>query len=489
MKSKYWIILGAILLLALSLRIYGLGTRDLWYDEAFSFFLAKQPPAEIVSGTAADTEPPLYYFLLHLWLNLGESPLTLRLLSVLISMGIVGVVFDLTRRLAGFEAGLWAALLTAIAPFQIYHAQELRMYGLVALAQLTYFWFFIRLQQLEQGKRSIGLWVGLALSGAAAMYSQSLAIFGLVLPDLYLLLKRSWRGLRQLMLAQGVMILLALPWLMLVPGQIDKIQTAFYTPRPGLAEILQAVLQAHAFMPLEGIWLTIAAVLSLQCVVMVGIEAWKARKVEGVSFVALVAAGLPALLFVVSYFMRPIFVPRGFIGAMVMYLVLAGWMISLRRKNGVGLVIAGAFIAAAAISLPSYYTFSEFPRSPFLETAQYLRENAPNELILNDNKLSYFSIHYYDPGLNQVFLPDEPGSHNDTYALASQQAIKLYPVENLQTAIAGQDRVVFVVFTRAIEEYREMGYADHPVLAGLKQLYRLEAHTQFEDLEIYTFSR
>jgi len=489
LKSKYWIILGAILLLALSLRIYGLGTRDLWYDEAFSFFLAKQPPAEIVSGTAADTEPPLYYFLLHLWLNLGESPFTLRLLSVLISMGIVGVVFDLTRRLAGVEAGLWAALLTAIAPFQIYHAQELRMYGLVALAQLTYYWFFVRLQQLEQGKRSIGLWVGLALSGAAAMYSQSLAIFGLVLADLYLLLKRNWRGLRQLMLAQGVMILLAVPWLILVPGQIDKIQTAFYTPRPGLAEILQAVLQAHAFMPLEGIWLTIAAVLSLQCVVMVGIEAWKARKVEGVGFVALMVAGLPVVLFIVSYFMRPIFVPRGFIGAMVMYLVLAGWMISLRRKNGVGLVITGAFIAAAAMSLPSYYTFSEFPRSPFHETAQYLRENAPNELILNDNKLSYFPIHYYDPGLNQVFLPDKPGSHNDTYALASQQAIGLYPVENLQTAIAGQDKVVFVVFTRAIEEYQEMGYADHPVLAELEQYYQLDGHTQFEDLEIYTFSR
>lgn len=489
MKTKHWLLLGVVLLLALALRLYGLETRDIWYDEAFSFFLAKQSLAEIVSGTAADTEPPLYYFLLHYWSNLGESLFSLRLLSVLISMGTVVVVFDITRRLAGINAALWAALLTAVSPFQIYHAQELRMYGLLALTQMTYYWFFVRLQQKEKGGNSFWLWAGLVLAGTAAMYSQSLAVFGLIIPDVYLILKRKWGSLWKLMLAQVVILVLSIPWIMHVPGQIQKIQTAFYTPVPGLVEIIQAMLQTHAFMPLEGTLLTIAAVLSLQCVVMIAIEAFKIRRTEGVGFLVLIWMGLPALLFAASYVMRPIYVPRGFIASMLAYLILAGWIIFLRWKKGVGPLIAGAFILLAAISLPSYYSFSRFPRSEFRIATQYVQENAAGDLILHDNKLSYFPFHYYNPELEQVFLPDEPGSHNDTYAPASQQAIKLFPVENLEEAVSGEDTVWYVVFTRAIEEYQEMGEETHPVLIQLGKMYAIEGHEQFSDLEIYKFSR
>lgn len=174
---------------------------------------------------------------------------------------------------------------------------------------------------------------------------------------------------------------------------------------------------------------------------------------------------------------------------MIAYAVLAGWMIALGWRKGVGVILAAAFILAAGISLPSYYTFSEFPRSPFQDTTQFLRENASEDLILHDNKLSYFSIHYYDPDLDQVFLPDEPGSHNDTYALASQQAIKLFPVDSLEAAIRDQDKVWFVVFSKAIDEYREAGYDDHPVLAELDKQYTLLDHTTFGDLEVFSFQR
>src|SRR3990172_3519873 len=130
MKTKHWIFLGAILLLALGLRLYEAGSREIFYDDAFSYFLAKQSLGQIVAGTAADTMPPLYYFLLHYWMKLGESIFVLRLLGVVLSIGMIGVVFDLGRRLAGAAAGLWAALIVAVGPFQIYHAQELRMYTL-----------------------------------------------------------------------------------------------------------------------------------------------------------------------------------------------------------------------------------------------------------------------------------------------------------------------------------------------------------------------
>ncbi len=454
MKTKHWIFLGAILLVALGLRLFEAGSREIFYDDAFSFFLAKQNLGQIVQGTAADTMPPLYYFLLHFWMKLGESIFVLRLLGVVLSLGMVAVVFDLGRRLADTAAGLWAALIVAVAPFQIYHAQELRMYTLLGLAQISYVWFFIRLREQGSVKQPVGLWTGLVLTGTIAMYSHNLAIFGLILPDAYLLLKRDWRMLLKLVIAQLVIALLAAPWLVMIPGQIDKIQTAFWTPRPGFLEVLQGVLQFQIFLPLQGAVMLLATLLSLQAMVLIGFEVFKARKLMGVGFLSLVWLGLPLILFVVSYVMRPIFVPRGFILSMLIYAVLGGWMISRRWHKSIGPYLATACILASVISLPAFYAFSSFPRSEFRAATAYLRQSAqPGDAILHDNKLSYFPSHFYDPTLEQSFLPDQPGSHNDTYALKSQQAMGIFPTAKVEQAVANHDRVWFVVFAQAIQEY------------------------------------
>ena len=62
-KNKLLFIL--IMLLGLMLRILFIDSREITYDDAFSYFLSRQPLPVIIGGTAADTMPPLYYFLLH----------------------------------------------------------------------------------------------------------------------------------------------------------------------------------------------------------------------------------------------------------------------------------------------------------------------------------------------------------------------------------------------------------------------------------------
>jgi mannosyltransferase len=121
--SNRWWLLG-IILLGLVLRCIALQDRSIAYDDAFSIFLARQSLPNIISGTAADTMPPLYYFLLHGWMQAGGPGLVwLRLLSVLLNLGSLLFLYGLTTRLAGEKAGLWSAFLCAISPLQIYHAQ------------------------------------------------------------------------------------------------------------------------------------------------------------------------------------------------------------------------------------------------------------------------------------------------------------------------------------------------------------------------------
>ena len=50
-----------VLLLALSLRLYGIETESIWLDEAFSATASAGTLAEIFEVNALDTHPPGYY--------------------------------------------------------------------------------------------------------------------------------------------------------------------------------------------------------------------------------------------------------------------------------------------------------------------------------------------------------------------------------------------------------------------------------------------
>lgn len=481
-------LLALILLLTILLRSAGLEKRGIWYDDAFSIILAGLPPERMIAGTAADTMPPLYYLLLHAWMKISESIWFLRLPGVLFSAGAVVLLYLLVKRLFDARVGLCAAFLAAISPFQIYYAQELRSYALLECAQIGYLLFFVRVWQGE-GRRDWRNWAGLVLCGAAAMYSHNLAVFGLAAPTVFLLARREWRLAAKMLAAQMTIGLLALPWLLNVPGQIAHIQGGWSIPAPGLVEVLQSFVVFTSNLPLPGIWLGVGLLLSLWALALIIFELARSRAwTPEAGFLAAAALTTPILLLLASYLLQPVFVPRGFLTSALAYNGLAGLVIA--RSWPRGALLVGMFIAGALIALPSQLRFDEFPRSPFREAAAYLQADADmNARIIHDNKLSYFPVRVYAPELNQAFLADSPGGHNDTLAPATQQAMGFIPQEDIAEAAAEAERVQFVVFSRAIEEYAAMGKPQHPVLEWLEAHYRLSDRVVFNDLEIYQFER
>ncbi|MDR3574764.1 MAG: glycosyltransferase family 39 protein [Anaerolineaceae bacterium] len=485
-------LLAGVFLVAIVTRCLFIGSRTIEYDDAFSIFLSQQTLSNIVHGTAADTMPPLYYFLLHYWMFLGQQVWLLRSFSILLNLGSVFLLYWIVKDLVDWKAGLWAALLAAISPLQIYHAQDLRMYALLELGQLGYIWFFSQIwKNTKPVKKDWKNWLGLVFCGGLAMYSHNLAIFVLVVPNLYLIFKRSWRLLFRLIAAQLVIGLLALPWLLYLPGQISKIQGAFWTPRPGFVEVLQAIIMFTAALPLSGIVLIVAAVLSVEILFIVVMEAIKDREnKEALGFLACYALLPPILIFIISYVMRPVFVPRGFLVSSMAYYGIAGIIISKNWPKGVGVLTVATFGLAAVISLPSQYLLNTFPRSPYQQAMSYLETVIqPGEQIIHDDKLSYFPSRYYSPDLPQKFLADKPGSPNDTFAPGSQKAMDIFPQPDLAVAIADSQQFYFVVYTQTIQEYKAAGLADHPNLTWLRARYMLLGKKTFNDLEIYHFSR
>jgi mannosyltransferase len=480
-----------VMAVAVVLRLIGLADRTIWYDDAFSLLLAAREMPDILAGTAADTMPPLYYLVLHAWSGLGTSLGWLRLFNVLMSLAVVVLVYVWGARWLGRPAGLFAALVVAISPVQIYHAQELRMYALLQACLLV---CLLALFEIWQGAGGKKYWALVILGGTASLYTHNLAIFSLLAPAFLLAMRRDWGMLRRLVLAQLIMLSAAVPWLILIPGQVAKIQAAFWTPRPGMLEVVQALITAHTNLPIPEALLALAVGASLLSVALTGLALLRGlpqeRTGRALEYLLVLAIVPPGLLFLASYIMRPLFVPRAFMLSMLAYALLAGHAVARLKPHFMRVVLALAMLVPAILVLPSQYTYRSFPRSPFGQAVDYLASRDPDpELILHDNKLSFFPMLVYRPDLPQKFLPDEPGSHNDTLAPITQQALEIYPAESLAGAVDKVDRVWFVMFSRARAEYLELGWPDHPVLLELETIFGHETVTNFNDLELHLFIR
>src|SRR5690349_22955471 len=124
--------LAAVVAAGVGLRLYDLGAKSLWLDEAFSVWMGAQPLAEAWRYVVQlDQHPPLYYTLLHLWMAFGDSEAVVRGLSALWGALTLPVIYLAGARVGGRALGLLAALLLALAPLHISFAQDARMYTML----------------------------------------------------------------------------------------------------------------------------------------------------------------------------------------------------------------------------------------------------------------------------------------------------------------------------------------------------------------------
>ncbi|MFN8597437.1 MAG: glycosyltransferase family 39 protein [Anaerolineae bacterium] len=152
-----WLIL-LITLIGGGLRVLLLDKNGLWLDETFSVWVANHSVPDMVQWIARiDQHPPLYYLLLHYWIALtGDAAYNVRLLSVLFGTGTIPIIYLIGKRLSGVVVGVAAAVFLALSPFNIYFAQETRMYTLLAFNVAVALYALIRLLTDPRAVRPIG---------------------------------------------------------------------------------------------------------------------------------------------------------------------------------------------------------------------------------------------------------------------------------------------------------------------------------------------
>ena len=162
-KNSY---LTLILALASFLRLWQLGRRDFWYDEAFTGVAVKESFSGMMQMILKDVHPPLYYLALKSFsASFDYSVVGIRLFSAIFGILNVYLVYLLAKKLFSRRAGLWSALIATISPFAIQYSQEGRMYSMFVFFILLATYFFvlalkedIKTSYDEEGNRYKTLW-------------------------------------------------------------------------------------------------------------------------------------------------------------------------------------------------------------------------------------------------------------------------------------------------------------------------------------------
>ncbi len=204
----------ALVLVSLLLRARGLGGA-FWIDEGLSVGLASFPLLEIPEMLRFDGSPPLYYLVLHGWMELfGNSEVATHVLSLIFALAAIPVGLWAGWSLFGPRAGWFVASLFALNPFLTAYSHETRMYSLMVLLGLVAGTAFVHAFVLDR-RAYAGLF---AVTLALMLYTHNWTVFFVAAAGVaWLAIARGRRERRRTILFDGALafgaaVLAWLPW-------------------------------------------------------------------------------------------------------------------------------------------------------------------------------------------------------------------------------------------------------------------------------------
>jgi len=233
------VLIGSVVALSLALRLIGLSSHSLWFDEAVEYWTSAADLGSLFAlAKTQHLQPPLFSLLLHYWLLVSDSVLWIRLLSVLLStVGLVSLMV-LARRLLSRRAALVAGVLFATLPASIDYSREASEYALLLATAPLFMLASYRAFRADNGRKD-AVWV---LCGVLTLYSQyGGAILVVATGGLFaaqLLVTGSWRRIGRIIAFTAVGLIMSVPLAHFVLYQGSSAATSSMQPLASLSSEL-----------------------------------------------------------------------------------------------------------------------------------------------------------------------------------------------------------------------------------------------------------
>jgi len=408
--------------------------QSIWRDEAFSYFMAKPDLVKVIVNTAHDFNPPFYYLILHLWMQVvGKSDVGLRLLSFFAFALSVYVASLLAEKIFSRRFAIFVAAFTFFNPMLLYYAFEIRMYSFYALFTVCslYFWY----------KKE---WKWYLITSVLGLYTHSFFILVPLSFIIYYFLTKQNR--RRLVINTAKPLLFFLPWLPVLVNQFIRSKDSWIFPVD--LQLVKSVL-GNLFTNFEGTpgdWWSLTFWLSVIILVFLWMG-FRQNKKQALLFLTPIVFTLSGFLGY-SYLRRPIYVNRYLIFITVFEIFgisLGIWSIKNKLLRN---FTAGAFLLLVIVAdfalIPSHrktdfktafseinknaeaanFVYTQTPIS-FLESAFYYK--FPEKVfIFNPNNVAvpdYIGVNVVFPAVSRADFPSPPSK---TYLIKDNATYEIF---------------------------------------------------------------
>jgi hypothetical protein len=375
----FFTLVASTAIIAVTTRLWQM-TGALWYDEAFSAWLAALPIDRLIDATAGDVHPPAYYLILAvITYTLGNAEWVLRLPSLVAGLALIGVVWRLGRALGLPPLVVQTAtVLCAVAPWQIYYSTEARSYALLTLA--------VAVAALGLVERRY--WLAI-VGSVAALYLHNLA--AVFVGALWL---AAFHGSARWWLAGITAAGLAIPALVWTAMQTVGLHSGYWIPPITPGRVLAAFDDLVFFAP-NNPFVFATALLTGIALMLVLADVRRQNKF------LLIAVGLPVLFLALFSLWTPVFQSRSIAPvAPFYYLLLADTIHRSNRRLLLGL--GGGLVIVAIVAAQ----FGPLGRaSADTEMMSLYGQEQPGDALYHANVGSYVVWQYYRPELPQYLWP------------------------------------------------------------------------------------
>lgn len=441
--ERYFILIfaiGAVAAAGISLTI-GL-FQSVWFDEAYSIFLAKQPVAELIRLTSIDGHPPLFYLLLKGWAGLfGWSELALRSLSALMLAGSIVVAGLLVKRLFGARAALMTLPLLIVSPFMLRYGFEIRMYALASLIGIAATYVLVVARQTTDNRRQwllYGAYAVLVALGVYTLYYTALLwiahliwLIWVSVKERQSLLKSRWPA------AFAASVILFIPWLPTFISQLGNGALSPVVRTLTLEQLLGIVTFNFLYQPMwqPGV---IGSFLTVCVIILVSYFAIKAfKRATQPEREHLVLLGMfvlvPVVLLMIVSLAKPMFIERYLAHVIIGGLLFIGVCVALtitKKSSKLTWLAAGALVAimiGGTVHLMQIGNYN-FQRSQLPSTksaAEVVAQTCSDDsLIVAKDPYVAIELLYYLPQC-QVYFFSETAELSGGYAPVSNSPLRV----------------------------------------------------------------
>ncbi len=395
--------LVAVLLLSFGLRLFRIQHHNIWGDEAFSIAFSKQA-LNLVLSSGAETHPPLYHALLHIWISLvGDSVFSLRYFSVLPGVLIIAIVFVIGRRLVDHQLGLLSATMIGVSSFAVYYSQEARMYSLVAFFCAIASYAVLR-WELRESSRWMIIFV---VSMLAAVFTHYYSFFVLLSQNMYMFQQRknNLEQWRKWMWCQAVIFLIYMPWAF---AQLDFITSKASTRWQelsigGMNTIWSGSLTTFGVgetVATVGQWLGVLLLIPLA----MGFRgSYSDTKRLNVVYYWLVVPLVSAFLIAP---LMPFYYPRYLIVVLPAYLLIVanGFRSNISLLGGAWLIL---FVAANVMSLNNFFFNRQYAKGGYGDLMTYIKNHSTDAdaILLQNGAQAPLYAYYGMPEMKSYNMP------------------------------------------------------------------------------------